>query len=134
MRAGENSRTDAHRTDGFTLIELLVVLSIIALLLTIALPRYFRSVDVAKEAVLVENLRITRATIDKYYSDTGKYPETLADLVSRRYLKALPFDPLTEGQDTWLLLPPEDTTKGGVFDLRSSAPGAARDGTPYRDL
>lgn len=125
MRAGKQ---------GFTLIELLVVLSIIALLLTIALPRYFRSVESAKETVLIENLRITRATIDRYYSDTGKYPETLSDLVTNKYLKALPFDPLTERQDTWLLIPPEDTSKGGIFDLHSGAPGAMRDGTPYQDM
>ena len=44
------------RRPGFTLIELLVVLSIVAMLLTLALPRYFSSVDKSKEAVLKENL------------------------------------------------------------------------------
>jgi prepilin-type N-terminal cleavage/methylation domain-containing protein len=47
-----------HRSpsEGFTLIELLVVMAVIALLMTVALPRYFHSVDRAKEAVLKEDL------------------------------------------------------------------------------
>ena len=34
-----------RRAAGFTLIELLVVLGIVALLLTLAVPRYFPSID-----------------------------------------------------------------------------------------
>ena len=37
---------------GFTLIELLVVMAIVATLLTLAVPRYFISIDRSKEAVL----------------------------------------------------------------------------------
>jgi general secretion pathway protein G len=83
------------RGQGFTLIELLVVLSIIALLLTLAVPRYFNSIDVAKEAVLRENLHLVRETIDKFYADKGRYPESLDELVSEKYLRALPYDPIT---------------------------------------
>ena len=36
---------------GFTLIELLVVLAVIALLLSLAAPRYFQHVDRTREAV-----------------------------------------------------------------------------------
>ena len=80
---------------GFTLIELLVVLSIIALLLSLAVPKYIHSVDVAKEAVLNENLHLVRETIDKFYGDKGRYPESLDELVNEKYLRALPFDPIT---------------------------------------
>ena len=45
---------------GFTLIELLTVLAIIAVLLTLALPRYFGSVDKSKDVVLKENLQQMR--------------------------------------------------------------------------
>lgn len=79
--------------DGFTLIELLVVLAIVAFLLTLSLPRYFHSIDKSKETVLKENLRVTRETIDKYYDDTGHYPDSLQDLVDHHYLRALPVDP-----------------------------------------
>ena len=123
--------TKAQR--GFTLIELLVVLGIIALLLTLAVPRYFPSVDSAKETILADNLRSTRATIDQYYGDTGRYPDTLEQLVEKKYLRAAPIDPITESSSTWILVPPEDGSKGGVADLKSGAPGNDRHGKPYAD-
>ncbi|GJG96666.1 prepilin-type N-terminal cleavage/methylation domain-containing protein [Cupriavidus pauculus] len=122
------------RIAGFTLIELLVVLSIVALLLSLALPRYFRSIDASKEVILKENLSITRKTIDQYFRDTGRYPNDLQELVSRRYLHALPVDPITESTATWMLVAPSDPELGKVYDLRSGAPGATRDGTPFGAL
>ncbi|EHP44251.1 type II secretion system protein G [Cupriavidus basilensis OR16] len=113
---------------------MLVVLSIIALLLTLSLPRYFHSVDKAKEAILMENLRVTRETIDKFLDDTGRYPESLQELVDRHYLRSLPVDPLTENNGTWLLIPPVDPAKGGVYDVKSTAPGQTRDGISYADF
>ena len=119
---------------GFTLIELLVVLAIIALLLTLAVPRYFQSIDASKEAILAENLRITRETIDKFYGDTGRYPDSLDELVEKKYLRALPIDPITESAGTWTIVPPEDTDKGNVYDIKSGAPGNTRDGKPFTGL
>jgi general secretion pathway protein G len=119
---------------GFTLIELLVVLSIIALLLTVALPRYFQSVDVAKETTLTENLRATRETIDKFYGDTGKYPESLGQLVEKNYLRALPVDPITESSQTWIIAPPQSGIKGKVFDIHSGATGNNRLGQPFAGI
>lgn len=118
---------------GFTLIELLAVLAIIATLLTIAVPRYFGSVDKSKEAVLKEDLYQLRDAIGKYYGDRGKYPESLETLAAQRYLRKVPVDPLTESSSTWLMLPPADPEKGGVYDVRSGAPGKASDGTAYAD-
>src|SRR6185295_137959 len=118
---------------GFTLIELLVVLGIIALLLTLAVPRYFPSVDKTKETILADNLRSTRAIIDQYYGDTGKFPDSLEQLVERKYLRALPIDPITEKSDTWVIVPPDDVTKGSVADIKSGAPGNDRSGKPYSE-
>ena len=81
---------------GFTFIELLVVMAIIATLLSIAYPRYFNSLDRAKEAVLKQDLGILRDAIDQFYSDTGNYPLNLEELVERSYLRSIPIDPLTE--------------------------------------
>jgi general secretion pathway protein G len=118
---------------GFTLIELLVVMAIIGTLLTIAMPRYFHSVDRSKEAVLHQNLTLTRQALDKYFGDNGKYPDSLDDLVSKKYLRSLPYDPITEDRATWLIIAPDATEKGAVFDIKSGAPGKALDGSEYKD-
>lgn len=118
---------------GFTLIELLVVMVIIATLLTLAVPRYFHSVEKSKEAVLRENLTIVREALDKYYGDNGKYPDTLNDLVEKKYLRRLPQDPITDSELTWVIVPPADPGKGMVYDIRSGAAGVGIAGTTYAE-
>ena len=116
---------------GFTLIELLVVLTIVALLLTIAVPRYYGSIDKSKEAVLKENLYQLRDAISKYHADKGKYPESLEALASDKYLRRVPIDPITETAATWIVIAPSDPQQSGVFDVRSGAQGKAVDGTEF---
>ena len=129
------SRLDRLRRPdhGFTLIELVIVLAIVALLLTIAAPRYFHSVDRSKETVLKANLAMTREALDKYYGDTGKYPDQLSTLVTAKYLRSQPLDPITESDTSWKIIAPDTPEKGGVFDIRSGAPGNASDGRPYSE-
>jgi general secretion pathway protein G len=119
------------RGRGFTLIELLVVFAIIATLLTLALPRYFSSVDKSKEAVLKENLNQMRDALSRYYADKGKYPESLESLVADKYMRRVPLDPITDSTATWQVVRPEDPQKGGVYDVRSGAPGKSLDGSEY---
>ena len=121
------------RLNAFTLIELIVVLAIIATLLTLALPRYFSSIDRAKEAVLKENLYQVRDAIGKYYADKGKYPESLEALTADKYLRTLPVDPITESTTTWLIVPPENIQKGKVYDIKSGAQGKALDGSAFNE-
>lgn len=116
---------------GFTLIELLVVLGIVALLLTLAVPRFFPSIDGAKETILADNLRNTRAVVDQYRSDTGRYPESLEQLVDDKYLREIPLDPITESRETWVLEAPQEGEQGGFANVRSGAPGNDRRGRPY---
>ena len=118
---------------GFTLVEMLVVLAILALLLTLAAPKYFSSIDRAKEATLKQDLNTLRESIDKYYADNGRYPNTLKDLVDKKYIRDLPLDPITNSTETWQLLPPEPPLEGMVFDIKSGAEGLAKDGTAYAD-
>ena len=115
------------------MIELLVVMAIIGTLLTIAVPRYVHSVDRSKEAVLRQNLSLTREALDKYFGDNGKYPDSLDDLVSKKYLRSLPYDPLTESNTSWQIIAPQGSDKGAVYDIKSGAQGKALDATDYRD-
>lgn len=119
------------RRRGFTLIELLVVLAVIATLLTLALPRYFGSVDKSKEAVLKENLFQMRDAISRYHADKGRYPESLDQLATDKYLRKVPVDPVTDSATTWMVVRSEDPQKTGVYDVKSGATGKASDGTEY---
>jgi general secretion pathway protein G len=112
---------------GFTLIELMVVMVLIALLLTIAVPRYFSTIDTGKASVQRQNISAIRDAIDKYYGDVGKYPETLQDLVDKKYLRSVPTDPIT-GKTDWAVIAPTDPNLTGVYDIRSNAKQPA-DGT-----
>ena len=118
---------------GFTLIELLAVMVIIALLLTIAVPKYFGSVDRSREAILRQDLATMREALDKYYGDTGAYPNALEDLTQKKYLRNIPRDPITESDTTWLIIAPTNDAKGAVFDVKSGAAGNGADGTAYAD-
>jgi general secretion pathway protein G len=118
---------------GFTLVELMVVMAIIALLLALALPRYFNHLDRSRETILKQDLATMRDAIDKYHGDRGRYPDSLDELVSARYLRALPVDPITERSDSWQIVPPAEEEAGAVYDIKSGAPGTARDGSAYAD-
>jgi general secretion pathway protein G len=115
---------------AFTLIELLVVLAIIATLLTIVVPRYFGQADKAKETVLHENLAALRDSIDHFRADQGRYPQSLDELVQKRYLRDIPLDPVSQSRTTWTVEPPADGTPG-VYNVRSGAKGKGKDGTDY---
>ena len=118
------------RVSGFTIVELMVVMAIIALLLTIALPRYFDGLQRSKEAILREDLATMRDAIGHYYSDKGSYPPNLEALVEQHYLRFIPEDPITSSKESWeVVLQPDNTL--GVYDLHSGAQETARDGTPY---
>ena len=116
---------------GFTLIELLVVMAIVATLLTLAVPRYFVSIDRSREAVLKENLWQIRDAIGKYHADKGRYPESLQVLATEQYLRKVPIDPVTQSEMTWVLVPVPGTETAGVFDVRSGAPGKSTDGSDF---
>jgi general secretion pathway protein G len=124
-----NDRARAAQS-GFTLIELLVVMTIIGTLLSIAVPRYFRSLEHARETVLKQDLSILREAIDKYYADLNTYPETLAALAEKRYIRAVPVDPFTKAADSWTTIASEDPDHPGVRDVHSGAADVvASDGT-----
>lgn len=133
-RAGR--RRDGER--GWTLIEMLVVLSLIMILASTALVMYRNSVLTAKEATLRSNLTMMKEAIDQYYADKGRYPESLDALVTARYIRAVPKDPITNATDTWEIVeaeaePGTTSTTAGVYSVKSGSQETALDGTRYND-
>lgn len=124
----------SHR-NGFTLIELIIVMAIIALLSSIVAPRYFNAVDDARVVALQTSLKVMRDAIDKFAADKGRYPDTLVELISEKYLREIPEDPVSGNSTTWILIaPPTDSViHGAVADVASGAPGQSRSGTMFKD-
>ena len=123
---------------GFTLIELVIVITIIGILASIAVPNFKRHQIRAREAVLLEDLFQMRRVIDAYFADNIRYPDSLEELVDRKYLRGIPRDPFTKSTETWELIPPTPTLEGeiaagGVEDVRSGSDLVGLNGTPYRD-
>jgi general secretion pathway protein G len=115
------------------MIELLVTLAILGFLIAIAAPRYFGNIDRAKEDVLREDLYVLRDSIDKFYSDRNRYPDTLDELVKEHYLRKVPPDPFTQSTHSWVPVPPADPSMGAIADIRSGAPNTGSDGTWLKD-
>jgi general secretion pathway protein G len=126
------------RNKGFTLIELMIVMAIIVILAGIATALYTNSLQRSKEAVLKSDLFRMRDAIDQYYADKNRYPPSLEDLVTEKYLRAIPVDPITNSADTWQTTmsepePGNAAAEPGVFDVKSGAEQSALDGTRYAD-
>jgi general secretion pathway protein G len=124
------SRSARQSARGFTLIELLIVMAIIGMLLALVVPRYFHTVTHARETVLRQDLSILREAIDKYYADLNQYPDTLAALVDKHYVRSVPVDPFTKLDDSWTVILSEDPDHPGIRDLHSGSDQPAADGTP----
>ena len=127
-----------RRDSGFTLIEILIVITLIFVRAGMALIQYQNSVRSAKEAVLKENLFRLRDAIDQFYADKNKYPASLEDLVTEKYIRILPPDPFTQSTETWQTVmsdpdPLNPNAQPGVYDVKSGAEGTALDGTKYAD-
>ena len=127
-----------RRDAGFTLIEILIVITLIFILAGIALVQYSRTVTRAKEAVLKEDLFRMRDAIDQFYADKNKYPATLDELVSEKYIRAIPAHPFTGSTETWQTVmsepdPLNPSAQPGVYDVKSGHEGTASDGTSYAD-
>ncbi|WP_240732256.1 general secretion pathway protein GspG [Geobacter sp. FeAm09] len=138
----------------------MIVVSIIGILAAIAVPNYQWGIIKTKESVLREDLYNFRSTIDQFYADQGKYPDTLAELADKKYLRGIPKDPFTGKNDTWVTVPPPaeggsspsgssssnvfDTSsiragqilnvnQGNVYDVHSGSDLVGTNGVPYNE-
>lgn len=120
---------------GFTVIEMMVVLTVMAILLGLAAPRYVAHLDQARETALRHDLKVLRDAIDQYEADRGAAPQSLSDLVQARYLREIPEDPVTQQRDSWVFeVTPGSNLLGaptGRAAVHSGASGTAKDGTRY---
>ncbi|HET9783695.1 MAG TPA: type II secretion system protein [Terriglobales bacterium] len=144
-----------RRQSGMTLIELLVATAILVVLTSMALPLARVSIERQKEHQLRADLVEMRAAIDRYkdaadrgliqiQTDSDGYPPDLQTLVDGvpmgtekiRFLRAIPKDPMTNSYEWGLRSVQDDadsTSWGGqdVFDVYTTAPGHALDGTEF---
>ena len=135
---GHPMRSGKQRRFGFTLIELMIVMAIVAILVSISVPIYNRSITRAKESVLRNNLFTMRTVIDEYTYDKQKGPQDLRDLVSEGYLRQIPVDPITGTSDTWKVIIEDaltsvNQTEPGIFDVRSGSDKISMEGDPYAE-
>jgi len=134
----ESGEFMSRRRFGFTLVELMIVMAIIAILMSVAIPIYSRSITRSKESVLKNNLFTMRTVIDEYTYDKQKAPQTLNDLVSDGYLRQIPVDPITGTADNWKIIMEDasntvNQSEPGIFDVRSSSDKISLEGTPYSE-
>ncbi len=145
-RGGQAWDSERAGVRGFTLLELIIVVAMIGILATLVMPSLKDMPRRAKEAVLKTNLHTIRETIDMFYGDRGRYPESLDELVETKYLRTVPVDPFTGASDTWILIieeesedepgpgPGDGEMEGpGVIDVRSGSNLLGLDGSSYGD-
>ncbi len=111
---------------NFTLTELMVVIVILVMLASLAAPMVFRHIRTARIATAKTQIQNLEGALRDYQMDTGKYPESLEDLVVKNdeekwdgpYLKpaAIPKDPW--GNDYVYTYPGEHNGENN-FDLCS---------------
>jgi len=137
MRMQGSFRTphSALRTyKGFSLLELMIAMFIMIILISVAVPTYEGSVRHAKETVLKQNLWQMRSQIDRYAADKGKLPKNIDDLVTGKYLREKPIDPIREDSewDEEMGDDPNSTeSEQGLKDVHSRAEGTDTEGVEY---
>jgi general secretion pathway protein G len=136
MIADSGHAASSGKKRGYTLIELMIVMAIISILVSIAVPLYQKALIRTKESLLKNNLFTLRTVIDEYTFDKKKAPQTLQDLVNDGYLRAVPIDPITGTDESWVTVMEDsitlvDQTQPGIWDVHSGSDQKSLEGTPY---
>lgn len=135
MERGGRKFRGAPAAAGFTLLELMIVISIILILMAVALPVYNQSIIRSREAVLRQDLFTLRSVIDQYTLDKQKAPQSLDDLKTAGYLRAIPKDPMT-GEANWEpvtedVLVAVSQEEPGISDVHSASNATSTTGEAY---
>jgi general secretion pathway protein G len=129
MPAGKSKRfSTARASGGFSLMEMVIVLAIIGVLAAVVAPSVVSSLTRAREAALMQDLKIMRKLIDDYYADKGEYPPSLSALAGKGYLRAVPGDPVNGSKPEWKTVPAKE---GGISDVHSLSNEKGSNGIPY---
>jgi general secretion pathway protein G len=77
-----------------------------------------------------------RLSIDQYTQDKNKAPQSLDDLVTAGYIRAIPKDPITDSNQTWEPVSDDSIqqlgqTDTGIVDVHSGSKLNGSDGTAY---
>ena len=140
VRSGAARRARGGAQAGVTLIELLIVVAIIGILATMAVVQLRQTPQRAKEAALKENLYVMRNVMDQYFTDKGKYPDSLSALVDDGYIRKIPVDPMTGSETTWVEEQSgggaeedqsDESLQGGIADVHSGSDDESLDGSRY---
>lgn len=144
-----------------SLVELVVTVAILGILAGALVPIVKFTVKRQKELELRRDLRMMRQAIDQYkkFCDTAViqkngvdsecYPpdlETLVDGVEKtgalgqkiKFLRRIPIDPMTKTQEWGMRSFQDDADSSSwghenVYDVFTTSPGKALDGTQYKD-
>jgi general secretion pathway protein G len=94
-----------------------------------------RSVLLARETILRDNLYHLRKSIDLYTADHNALPQSLDDLVKAGYVREIPIDPLTDRKDWKVTIgdDPNDKGKKGIADVHSASTAKSSEGILYSD-
>jgi|HubBroStandDraft_1064217.scaffolds.fasta_scaffold00286_15 general secretion pathway protein G len=127
-----------RRERGFTLISMMIVISIMLILLGVAMPIYSHSLQRTREENLRHNLTTLNQMIFEYTQDKQKAPQSLDDLVTAKYLDAIPED--ITGSNTWEVEPAEgvimsldQTNTDGIIGVHSGSNRVGSDGKAYSE-
>lgn len=70
---------------GFTLMEVIGVMAVIAIIAAIATPQIFQAIEDARVTSLVQDTNQIRASVTRYYKDTGTWPRHIPSHAENRY-------------------------------------------------
>ena len=110
-----------------------LLVAIALLVVSVSIPSYQKAQHRKIESLLKSNLFTLRMMIDQYKFDHKRAPRALQELVSGRYLSAIPIDPIA-GKAQWVVVMEDaNAPQRGIRDVHSGSEMLSLDGRPYSE-